>query len=211
MECLRVTIKSWTASFRYPIFMIGYQPSLPMPPLSTIWGLLSAVKGDYLTSKDFRCGYLFFSHGKAVDLESLYELQENRNYKINVCKREILYDNELLLYIDALELESNFRKPYYPILLGRSTDIAEITEIKQVTLRKNSAPMRAGRTIVPFPCQQFGGILQALPQYFTNTVPREAVGTRPYQLVDEIVDYRGDDFLYDEEKDWGVYMHEKTQ
>lgn len=98
MKYLRIKINSWTASFRYPIFITGYQPSLRLPPLSTIYGLLSAIKGEYVTETNMKVGYLFSSQGITMDLETVYELESNLKYKTNVCKREILFDNVLYIY-----------------------------------------------------------------------------------------------------------------
>lgn len=208
MEYLRIKINSWTASFRYPIFIAGFQPSLKIPPLSTVYGLLSAVKGEYVTEKDTKVGYLFFSQGNTVDLESVYELQQsNLKYKKNVCKREILFDNELYLYVDALDFEPYLKSPEYPVVLGRSQDVAMISEIQVVELQHCSHEIKVGKTIIPFPTKGFHGTLQALPKYFTDTIPREAVGTRPYYLVEDFIPYQGEQVWYDAEKEWGVWMH----
>jgi len=49
MKVYRIHVTSWTASFRYPNMISGYQPTLSAPPLSTINGLISAAKGDLFT------------------------------------------------------------------------------------------------------------------------------------------------------------------
>ena len=61
MKFLRILIEGWTASFRYPTFISGFQPTLPVPPLSTIYGLLSAAKGDLVTPIDTSVGFVFES------------------------------------------------------------------------------------------------------------------------------------------------------
>ena len=45
MEFLRVEISAMTASFRYPMFVVSYQPTYPVPPVSTLYGLLSCGQG----------------------------------------------------------------------------------------------------------------------------------------------------------------------
>ena len=42
MRIYRIEITSWTASFRYPNIISGYQPTLCVPPLSTVLGLINA-------------------------------------------------------------------------------------------------------------------------------------------------------------------------
>ena len=58
MRVLRVHLMGWTASFRYPIFVTGYQPTLPVPPVSTIYGLISAAKGEYVIPEQTKVGYV---------------------------------------------------------------------------------------------------------------------------------------------------------
>lgn len=91
MKFLRVLIEGWTASFRYPTFISGFQPTLPVPPLSTIYGLLSAVKGDLVTPEDTDVGFVFDFEAKSVDLETIYELKGLKGNKSNVTKREFVY------------------------------------------------------------------------------------------------------------------------
>ena len=47
MNVYRIYITGWTASFRYPNMISGFQATLPVPPLSTIIGMSSAAKGSY--------------------------------------------------------------------------------------------------------------------------------------------------------------------
>lgn len=201
-------MKAWTASFRYPIFISGFQPTLPVPPLSTIYGILSAAKGELVTPNEARIGYIFKSNGKFVDLESVYELEENKKAKSNVCKREILFEPELYIYVDNLEFKRHFRNPKYQMVIGRSQDIASVVSIKEVELERRSGEGRFGGTIVPFPMENVYGMMQALPTHFTDTIPRQTVGVRPFVLMNEFAKLPLDDFYYDNELETGVYMHE---
>ncbi len=205
MKVLRVKIRSWTASFRYPIFVAGLQPTLPMPPLSTIYGLISAAKGEIVTPEDTSVGYVFFYQSKAVDLETIYEL-EGLKAKSNVANREFLYDNELYLYLTNLELESAFRQPFYPLLLGRSTELAMVEEIKEVELVEK-INVKLGKTLIPFPRKGVYGALQALPTHFSDEVFRKAQGTKPFYIVEEMILQEESAVWFDEEKQWGVYLH----
>jgi len=205
MKVLRIKIRSWTASFRYPIFVTGLQPTLPMPPLSTIYGLISAVKGEIVTPEHTAVGYVFFYQAKSVDLETIYEI-EGLQAKSNVAKREFLYDNELYLYLTNLDLEDAFRRPFYPILLGRSTELAMIEEIKKIELFEKTN-VKLGKTLIPFPTKGVYGILQALPTYFSDEVFRKAKGTKPFYIVENMILQKDTPILFDEEKNWGVYLH----
>ncbi|KYC46588.1 MAG: hypothetical protein APG11_01801 [Candidatus Methanofastidiosum methylothiophilum] len=204
MKALRVLIEGWVTSFRYPTFISGFQPTLPVPPLSTIYGLISAAKGELVTPEDLSVGYIFNHHGKGVDLETIYELS-GLNGKSNVIKREFLIDPEIYLYVDNLDYQKYFKKPHYPLLLGRSTDLVSINEIKEVELEEQSN-IRLGKTILPLGTNGAFGTIQALPTHFTDTIPRKAVGTKPFILMNQFFDYP-DECYYDEDKGWGVWFH----
>lgn len=207
MKFLRILIEGWTASFRYPTFISGFQPTLPVPPLSTIYGLLSAVKGDLVTPIDTSVGFVFESEAKSVDLETIYELRGLTGNKSNVAKREFLFNPKLYLYLDNFDFKEFFEKPSYPILLGRSSDLAYINEIREVELKKKSS-VNLGKTILPFGTDGAFGMIQALPTHFSEDIPRKAIGTKPYILMDQFYNY-SDECFYDEEYDWGIWIHKE--
>jgi CRISPR-associated protein Cas5t len=97
MKVLRIKIDGWTASFRYPGFISGFQPTLPVPPISTIYGLISAARGELTVPEDVSIGYVFDFESKTVDLETIYELSPGLSAKSNVVRREFLYNPELYL------------------------------------------------------------------------------------------------------------------
>lgn len=205
MKYLRILIEGWTASFRYPAFISGFQPTLPVPPLSTIYGLLSAAKGELVTPNETNVGFVFTSDAKAVDLETVYELKGLKGNKSNVAKREFLFNPSLYLYIDNLEFKKYFKNPTYPMLLGRSSDLAIISEIKEIDLEmKNN--VKLGKTILPFGTDGAFGVIQALPTHFSDSIPRKAIGTKPYLLMNQFFNYSGDCY-FDSELDWGVWIH----
>lgn len=207
MRCLRIIISGWTASFRYPIFISGFQPTLSVPPLSTLYGLLSAAKGELVTPSDTNVGYVFTSESKFIDLETIYELDKNLRAKSNIMKREILFKPKLYLYLSNLEMKVYFRKPRYQLLLGRSSDICIVEDISEIELIENRENIKIGNTILPFPMEGINGVIQALPTYFTDTIPRKAQGTRMFCIVENMYKHKGNKFLYDEDFDWGVYIH----
>ncbi len=200
----RVTIEGWTASFRYPTFVSGMQPTLPVPPLSTLFGLLSAAKGDYVDTSSQEFGFIFQSAGKATDLETYYELSKNLRAKSNINQREFLIEPKLIFYTQSDEVAGWLETPYYPLLLGRSTELAQITAIRAVQLERK-ASVRLGHTILPFPFEGIYGVVQALPVSFSETTPREAQGVRPFYLIDNFQQYSGDPVLYDPEMNWGIW------
>ena len=67
MEVFKIEITSWTSSFRYPNLISGFQPTLEVPPLSTILGLINAAAGDYVEFQNLEIGY-YAGFGKANSL-----------------------------------------------------------------------------------------------------------------------------------------------
>ncbi len=211
MKVIRVHITGWVASFRNPLFISGFQPTLPLPPLSTLYGLLTAAKGDWVTPHDVAIGFVFQSKGKSVDLETVYEFPyKGKNLlkgKSNVNKREFLVQPELYLYTPEICLKGAFERPRYALLLGRSSDLATVKSVKEIEL-EDKAETTYQNTILPFPDEQLHGQVQALPTHFTAEIPRRPCGIRAYCLVTEPIKYNGK-VLHDSEKDWGVYLHER--
>lgn len=208
---MRVKIKSWTASFRYPTFQSGYQPTLPVPPLSTIQGILSAARGEIVSFKEIPfVGYVFMSEGKGIDLERIYALGKTET---DVMRREVLFDNTLYLYLPD-EWKKYFKKPRFQLLLGRSSDIATVEKIENVELEER-VNIPVGGTIVPV-VSGLPGLVHALPVEFDYpTIPRRAKTVKPFTILPfprnaaqrRRQTYSGK-LLYDLEIDIGVWFYE---
>jgi CRISPR-associated protein Cas5t len=82
MKAFRIKINSWTSSFRYPNLMSAFQPSLEVPPISTVMGLINAAAGFYLDNREIQIGYYFKYNCKSVDLEFHYIKQKMKNIQI---------------------------------------------------------------------------------------------------------------------------------
>ena len=207
MKVIRVHITGWVASFRNPLFISGFQPTLPLPPLSALYGLVTAAKGDWVTPHEASIGFVFQSSGKAVDLETVYEFAGKLDAKSNINRREFLVDPQLYLYTPDISLKEIFERPRYPLLFGRSSDLASVKSIDEIELENVSKTTYQG-TLLPFPDPQLYGQIQALPTHFTAEIPRRPCGTRAYCLITEPIKYQGK-VLHDPEKKWGVYLHER--
>ena len=207
MKAIRVHITGWVSSFRNPLFISGFQPTLPLPPLSALYGLLSAAKGDWVTPHDAAIGFVFKSNGKAVDLETVYEFGGKLDAKSNINRREFLVQPELYLYTPEMWLKDALERPHYPLLLGRSSDLATVNSIEEVELQHKSETTYCN-TILPFPDPQLHGQVQALPTHFTADIPRRQCGTRAFCLITEKIKYQGN-VLHDTDKNWGVYLHKR--
>lgn len=189
MKAYRIKITSWTSSFRYPNIISGFQPTLLVPPISTVLGILNACAGKYLIHDKLSLGYYFEYGAKAVDLETIYQIElDSKNIpknqvKSNIIRREFLFDTCLYLYLFDNNLVEYFHSPYYSILLGRSSDLASIEEIKEVELPKIEKAEKIKGQIIPFKENGLPGLIQALPKYFTETIPRNNIGTEAYSVI----------------------------
>lgn len=185
MKVFRIYITSWTASFRYPNLISGFQPTLPVPPLSTIYGMISSAMGHYYTPESIELGYSFRTFGKAVDLETIYQMEDSvKNVKSNVIRREFLFDNHLWIYTKKKEIADSFKEPFFQILLGRTGDLATINEVVEIEVEPCTQLSKLKGTIVPFGKYILAAPISALPVYFSDTIPRRNVGTKPYYLLE---------------------------
>lgn len=205
MEVLKINISGWVASFRNPLFVSGFQPTLAVPPLSTIYGLISAAAGDYITPYEATIGFIFQSEAKSVDLETVYEFGGGLVAKPNILKREFLVSPQLYIYTPNKWLKKVFEKPYYQLLLGRSTELATVNSIEIIELKKVKKTIYKG-TLLPFPNNQISGTLHALPTHFTKDQPRKPLGIQPFLSVTKENTYVGDSYE-DETLGLGVYMY----
>ena len=185
MKIHRIHISSWTASFRYPNLISGFQPTLPVPPISTIYGLISAATGKYYAPEKPEIGFVFKAASKEIDLETIYQMNDTvKNVKSNVVKREFLIDANLWLYTENPVIVEAFEKPYFQLLLGRSGDLATVNSICEIDVETRTQLSSLRGTIVPFGKYLLAAPIQALPMYFSNTIPRRNIGTRPFYLLD---------------------------
>lgn len=222
MKAYRIKLSSWTASFRYPNLISGFQPTLDVPPISTVLGLINAAAGNYIEHSNLIIGYYFEYGAKATDLETVYQIElkttksgsyPSNSTKSNVINREFLYDCRLYIYVQDEKIKEYFQKPYYSLLLGRSGDLVSVDAIKEVELKENIAPNNIKGQVVPFLDNYLPGEIQALPKYFTNTIPRNNIGTEPYSIISHLSNNISSSQLKAytdivDEKEIDIYFHE---
>ena len=191
-----VDISSWTASFRYPNLISGVQPTLDVPPVSTVLGLLNAAAGQYLTHRQLRIGYYFQFDAKTFDLETIYQIDSTNgratnNAKSNIIRREFLFNARLKIYLTDKVLADFFHQPYYSLVLGRMNDLATVERVTTVELPEIAYSSRIAGQVVPFNGNHLAGQIQALPKYFTDTFPRQNIGTEPYSVISHLTPVKG--------------------
>jgi CRISPR-associated protein Cas5t len=190
--------------------VVSYQPTYVIPPISTIYGLLSAAKGSKVKLTDLNVGYTFTSKGKAVDLERIHEYGNAREKKppqrlgTNILQREFLYDCHLTLYLSDTGFSRYLRNPEYTLLLGRQTDLAVIKEIASVDLNREK-DVEINNTVVPFDGKIPGQVV-ALPSDFTDTAERKPLNVKTYAII--TAPQQIPEGYFDPEREQGIYIHD---
>lgn len=194
LEAIRIVLTAYTASFRVPHF-VGYQLTLPVPPLSTIYGLISTAAGRWVTPEDvewlaYRCEY----EGKGMDTEAIWTVERNKPGNLprfetrNIVQREFLTLPCLTLYLPSKWGET-FRRPRYPLLLGRTQDVATVEEAELTNLEPVSAG-EVGGVLLPYELVARGRVsawLQNLPVAFTDESRRRHIRPpRIFGVVDAL-------------------------
>lgn len=225
MKAYRIHLRSWTASFRPPLTIYGYQLTLNAPPFSTVYGILSSACGYIVTPEDTQVGFVFLHKGNAVDLETIYEWEEknvsadkrmemakkgipvpaSKISKKNVIKREFLAFNDLYVYVVNKNIAECFKKPVFPLLIGRSSDLAFADEVKEIELVERDASFVYPTVVLleDVDKEQLSGDLKALPVYFGEEIPRKPQLTKPFLVINEKQWYNKKG-LVDEERQWRV-------
>ncbi len=212
LRCYGVRLSGWTASFRHPQFVTGAQPTLPLPPPSTIYGLIAAAAGRWVNPEECRVAYVFESEGNARDLEKIYQFAKSSNASSTVIYRDWLTDWRLWLYFTEPIWAENFRSPVFPLTLGRQQELAHVEigsggeTMREVELSRSETVLKG--TAVPFPAPFEGpsGLVMALPTVMSPDLPRRAIGVRPWLLVREDSKVDSPEVWRDGEFNHGVYF-----
>ncbi|MGE5550078.1 MAG: CRISPR-associated protein Cas5 [Bacteroidota bacterium] len=154
MEAIRVEMEGDMTSFRYPHFLVGRQPSYPVPPPATIYGHLCSAFGEYVDPSGLYFAYTFTTAGHGDDLENLYMTTlgsgkptrawsepENIQLFLQPTLRELLIKPSMILYVvggpGCQAWYEALRSPKYTVILGRSQDLMSYRSVKAITLQES--------------------------------------------------------------------------
>lgn len=187
IKLLNVRIRGWTATFRLPFLYSGTGLTSPVPPYSTILGMIGNIAAREMHPKDVgRIGYIFQSDGAAMDLERTVRFNLKNNIfqpntgkrKYGIVNRQFHVNPRLDLFIENLELAGIFENPKNPPALGRSQDVCWIETTKEGEYkRRNFSVVEAeavneaaiSGTLIPFPQEGASAIIILLPEWFDNS------------------------------------------
>jgi CRISPR-associated protein Cas5t len=172
MRVAKIRIHAPVVSFRYPHFLVGRHVTFDMPPPSTIYGHLASALGGWPDPSPLRFSYEFTFVSKGSDLEHQHIIWPGRPEKLSTeesarlrkwqeahplavggavqpTPREFLFGADLTLYLQPADLALAFRSPVFPVVLGRSQDLASIISVQEIDLM----PARGAyfeNTLLPF-------------------------------------------------------------
>ena len=190
MDAVRIDLCAYTASFRIPS-MMGYQTTSPVPPPATIYGLLAAAIGREVTPEETWIAYRFEYDAQAQDLEKIIGFFEggpkwdNKLNAINTAPivRQFLFNPRLVLYLKPGAVADAFQRPRYPLLLGRSQDVAYVQTWQEVAIVPVTEGSLAG-VLLPFPTRGVQSRLSSFPTWFGVNSPRRALAVKPFHILD---------------------------
>jgi CRISPR-associated protein Cas5t len=148
------------ASFRDPLFP-GLTHSLPVPPPSTVRGLLAAASGE--DAENLPLGLASWSEGSGVDAETYHPIAADganpavsgrvRGGKggMTIRDRPFLTDVYLTVWMVGNEgdrLAKALRRPRWPLRLGRSQDIVHPLGLRPVRLESAEEAL-VGHALAP--------------------------------------------------------------
>lgn len=189
----RVEVRAYSASFRIPGLM-GYQLTSPVPPPSTVYGLLAAACGREVTPEECPIAYRFDYDAVAEDLEKIIFFGEKGpqwSAKMSavasgVVTRQFLANPRLTLYIPQGAVFEALQRPRFPLVLGRSQDVAYVSAARVAELEKVESAAVAG-VVLPFPVRtQARSRLMALPTFYTVEAVRRARAVKPFHVFDAL-------------------------
>lgn len=146
IEALRVELYASVASFRDPLFP-GVTRCLPVPPPSTLRGMLAAATGQL--TETVALGVVAHARGQGIDTETYHPIAaDGTNPAIGgrvragkggatVRDRPFLADLRVTLWIpapDGERIAAALRRPVWGLRLGRSQDLVHICTLTWTTL-----------------------------------------------------------------------------
>lgn len=147
VPAVRIDLYAPVASFRDPMFP-GVTRCLPVPPPSTVRGMLAAATGELGYAPTV--GLSACASGGGLDLETYHPIASDGSNPavagrvaavkggMTIREREFLADVHVVLWVpgaDGERVSAALRRPVWPLRLGRSQDLVHVGDIRPVALR----------------------------------------------------------------------------
>jgi len=152
---------------------------MPLPPFSSLFGMLSACAGrDIRPDGKFSIGFEFASSSReTIDIEKTNRLKTDpkgrlkQNPEPGIAKRQFHVHPRLDLYVTDINLKAAFESPVTPPRFGRSQDLAWIVAVTEITLDKVEHG-EVCSTLIPYVNVPLGLVLPPLVDFYINDVER---------------------------------------
>ncbi len=198
MKAIHIRMEGFSAFFRLPTIISGTQLSSPLPPYSTLLGLIGCCAGQNVEPQETRIGYEYQKRGTTLEIERTNRLEldvAKGQLKPNIKGQGILYREihiapVLDLYLTNTNFKKYFESPIGTPTLGRSQDVVWIKLVEEIELIPQETG-KIGATLLPFPQQDFGGRVVRVADYFDNSKAgylRQLKKLGMYQAVPEVKD-----------------------
>ncbi|MFF0771844.1 CRISPR-associated helicase Cas3' [Nonomuraea wenchangensis] len=160
IEAVRVDLYAPVASFRDPMFP-GASRCLPVPPPSTVRGMLAAATGR--ASEPVTLGLAASADGRGVDAETYHPIAADGSNPavagrvaagkggMTIRDRPFLIGVRLTVWIpapDGERIAEALRRPLWGLRLGRSQDLVHVVSIREVTLQP-AERAKVGHALAP--------------------------------------------------------------
>lgn len=190
MNFLKVKCIGGFNSYRQPDFHT-YHKSLPLPPKTTIAGMLGGALGlspeevneNWLLNKRLQIGIIGKSNGQVKDLWRIRKYKgKSANFTTSPLVREIHYDNQYTLYFQCSEdndfeiIQSALTNPKWALSLGREDELIKILSVELVDL-KTVENAKLTNTVVGFDVNEFGYSIDET--YLFSSVNGNLLNLRP--------------------------------
>ncbi len=191
-QALEVVVTCPVVSFRNDLYA-GLQVDLPCPPPSTVGGMLAAAAGGWEhVPVDTRFAMAFHAQGSGIDLETYHPLAApGVPTNATIKDRHFLAKVTLALWLTSdIDLWTRaFRRPVWPLRLGRSQDLATA---RTTPIALNPGPGVQGHAVVPVELLQAAGTKMRLSTAISfdrartrwDTYQYARTGAPPAQVID---------------------------
>ena len=174
MRFLEITFKGWTATPRMPFILTGNSICMSVPSYSTILGIIGCCLGRVVTKDEVNIGFYYQYQSTGLDIETRQRLEyDGKRIKAH-SKGTDAYSREfhvmplLKIWVDKLDWKDIFKNPIGTPSLGRSQDILEIKEVREIEAEPVESCGISG-CMLPFnPQLQVSGQLVQLAEAFVE-------------------------------------------
>ena len=134
-KVLEIRFSGWTATPRLPFVLSGNALCMPVPPYSTILGVIGCCLGRFVSPNEVKIGFQYLYDTVSLDIETRRRLQfdgkkiKNHDKGSDAYMREFHTNPHLTVWIDRLDWKDYFESPVGTPALGRSQDLLQIEKV----------------------------------------------------------------------------------